>query len=64
MWMTWTSAMRAAMLQHSNITNSQISALPLLIAILYGYGAARERGVDGKADSSWAQRQLPRRKSA
>ncbi|KAF4130818.1 hypothetical protein GN958_ATG19991, partial [Phytophthora infestans] len=23
--------------------------------ILYGYGAARERGVDGKADSSWAQ---------
>ncbi|KAF4135633.1 hypothetical protein GN958_ATG15170 [Phytophthora infestans] len=62
--MTWTPAMRAAMLQHSNITNSQISASLLLIAISDGYGQARERGGDGKADSSWAQRQLPRRKSA
>ncbi|KAF4027467.1 hypothetical protein GN244_ATG20919, partial [Phytophthora infestans] len=32
--------------------------------ISYGYGVARERGGDGKADSSWAQRRLPRRKSA
>ncbi|KAI9996418.1 hypothetical protein PInf_014138 [Phytophthora infestans] len=47
-----------------DITNSQISALLLLIAISDGYGVARERGGDGKADSSWAQRQLPRRKSA
>ncbi|KAF4135635.1 hypothetical protein GN958_ATG15172 [Phytophthora infestans] len=62
--MTWTPAMRAAMLQHSYITNSQISALRPLKAITYGYGQARERGVDGKADSSWAQHRLPRWKSA
>ncbi|KAF4140137.1 hypothetical protein GN958_ATG10672, partial [Phytophthora infestans] len=28
-----------------------------------GYGEARERGVDCKTDSSWAQRRLPRRKA-
>ncbi|KAF4028230.1 hypothetical protein GN244_ATG20105 [Phytophthora infestans] len=61
-WKNWT-AMRAAMLQHSYITNSQISDLLPLIAISEGYGEARECGVDCKADSSWAQRRLPRRKT-
>ncbi|KAF4130719.1 hypothetical protein GN958_ATG20085 [Phytophthora infestans] len=62
-WKTWTPAMRAAMLQHSYITNSQISDLLPLIAISKGYGEARGCGVDCKADSSWAQRRLPRRKT-
>ncbi|KAF4144011.1 hypothetical protein GN958_ATG06798, partial [Phytophthora infestans] len=31
--------------------------------ISYGYGQALERGVDCKADSSWARRRLPRRKA-
>ncbi|KAI9996416.1 hypothetical protein PInf_014136 [Phytophthora infestans] len=105
----WTPAMRAAMLQHSYITNSQISDLLPLIAISYGYGKlvsaastarrsgcgaasaakaekrikadrvdaldsgydfttidiisygygqARERGVDCKTDRAWAQGRL------
>ncbi|KAF4144043.1 hypothetical protein GN958_ATG06767 [Phytophthora infestans] len=62
-WKTWTPAMRAALLQHSYITNSQISDLLPLIAISEGYGEARECGVDCKADSSWAQRRLPRQKA-
>ncbi|KAF4030304.1 hypothetical protein GN244_ATG17925 [Phytophthora infestans] len=63
-WMTWTPAMSAATIQHSYSTNPQISALLPLIAIFYGYGGARERGVDCKANSSWAQRRLSRWKSA
>ncbi|KAF4027468.1 hypothetical protein GN244_ATG20920 [Phytophthora infestans] len=46
------------MLRHSYITNSQISALLPLIAICDGYGEARERNVDCKADRAWAQRRL------
>ncbi|KAF4130718.1 hypothetical protein GN958_ATG20084 [Phytophthora infestans] len=62
-WMNWTPAVRAAMLQHSYITNSQISDLLPSIAISEGYGEARGCGVDCKADSSWPQRRLPRHKA-
>ncbi|KAF4140813.1 hypothetical protein GN958_ATG09996 [Phytophthora infestans] len=50
--------MSAAKLRHSYNTNPPISALLPLIAICDGYGEARERGVDCKADRSWARRRL------
>ncbi|KAF4144323.1 hypothetical protein GN958_ATG06486 [Phytophthora infestans] len=50
--------MSAAKLRHSYNTNPPISALLPLIVILYGYGEARERGVDCKADRLWARRRL------
>ncbi|KAF4149572.1 hypothetical protein GN958_ATG01237 [Phytophthora infestans] len=56
-------AMRAAMLQHSYITNQQIIDLLPLIALSYGYGEARERGIDCKAVRLCAQRRVPRQKS-
>ncbi|KAF4132983.1 hypothetical protein GN958_ATG17826, partial [Phytophthora infestans] len=41
----------------------RVSATSVVAAISEGYGEARECGVDCKADSPWAQRRLPRRKT-
>ncbi|KAI9996417.1 hypothetical protein PInf_014137 [Phytophthora infestans] len=63
----WTPAMRAAMLQHSYITNSQISDLLPLIAISYGYGKLVRRRrlqggqVVGAASAAKAEKRVARR---